>query len=593
MKKAVLALGVIGIALIFSGCQSKTINTVSITHFRLTNESVQLASSDPMEQSISLKVRYEVTDENDAVSNVILAKGQLVDGKLLLAQSVTEPTEVLISVTREDGIESPGIPALLRPDSEIEFVVIHRVTSFTEYYQVLLNGTDHRSLRENQRFSLKGDLSQLQDFNAKHVRVLLYTTPSLVDGSGAPVHYGPVFVDEDEFSFEGDLEKPTVFTIAISYGRPFSSESERFHAILEPGINYRVVPWGNQGKFAVVADRDSLQSQLLSNWQFDPETVVLVNTWVDSRLDSDWGMEREDKEKHENEQIRNYTVAEQCDHVTLTEWAKSKFFEPYTYSHQKTGDLIVASWSEMLRQILRDTQDPELARMIFELSWRQLSEDEIIEAAAIDESMAILEELALIMDEEYVDQFITPQIEALLEAENTEMRIGSVRPGQVAPKFTLKTLTGDEVSLSEVLSENELVLVAFWASWCGWCARSFPEMKRLYSKHKDKGFEIVTISLDESFERWKFISNRWEFPWIDLGDGEDGGMKGHSSLTADAYHVRLTQRSIPFTGVRSTGDPYYYSGNRFLIDQNGCILNAKFFDFELSEMLTSRSEDKR
>lgn len=589
MKKTVLSLGVIGIVLVFSGCQSKTSNTVSITHFRLTNESVQLTSSDPIAQSISLKVRYEVTDENDVVSNVILAEGQLVDGELLLAQSVTEPTEVLISLIREDGLESPGATALLRPDSEIEFVVIHQVTSFTKYYQVLLNGTDHRSLRESQRFSLKGDLSQLPDFNAKHVRVLLYTTPSLVDGSGASAHYGPVFVDEDEFSFEGDLEKPTVFTIGISYGNTFSNYGN-FHAVLEPGIDYRVVPWGNQGKFAVVADQDSLQSQLLSNWQFDPETVALVNTWVDSRLDSDWGMEREDKEKHENEQIRNYTVAEQCDHVPLTEWAKSKFIEPYTYSYQKTGDLIVTSWSETLRQILRDTQDPDLARMIFELSWRQLGEDEIIEAATLDERIAILEELALVMDEEFVDQFITPLVEDLMEEEKRDVRVSTLRPGQVAPKFTLTTRTGDEVSLSEVLSENELVLVAFWASWCGWCVRSFPELKRLYKENKDQGFEIVTISIDDSFERWRAVSNILEIPWIDLGNGDDNEMKGDASLIADAFEVRLTRASSLFFGKRER-DIYY--GNRFLIDRDGCILNKKFFDFELSEMLTSRSEERR
>ncbi|MYF37600.1 MAG: TlpA family protein disulfide reductase [Gammaproteobacteria bacterium] len=603
MKRVLVALGLILVPFIFNGCQSQTFYKFSITHFRLTNESVQMTSGDPIEPMTSIRVHYEVTDENDAVSNVILADGPLIDGELKFTQRVTEPTEVVISVNNGDGhvvfwtpikgIVRYWTTAVLKPDSEIEFVVTRRATSSGNYYTVFLNAKDHRSLHESQQFSLKGDLSQLRDFNARHARVLLYAVPSVVDGSGDRMQYGPVIVDENEFSIEGDLEKPTLFTLHIGYGSTSFNKSERFHAILEPGISYRVVPWGNQGKFAVVADRDSLHTQLVSNWQFEPETVALINSWVDRRLDSRLGMERENKEEHEKEQIRNYKVAEQCDHVSLTDAVMSKFTEPYRYSYEKIGDLIVNGWSEKLRQILRDTQDPELARMIFELSWMQLEADEIIKTAASDERIAILEELALIMDETFVDEFITPKIKALLAEDRKEIKLSSLRPGQVAPEFTLKSIAGDEVSLSEVLSENELVLVVFWASWCGWCGHSFPEMMRLHSDHKDEGFEIVSISIDDSFERWKFISDAWEFPWIDLGDGEDQKMKGRSSLTADAYDVHLTQRYMPFTGLRGGEDPYYYSGNRFLMDQDGCILNSRFLDFELSEMLTSRSEDVR
>lgn len=562
-----------------------------------------MTSGDPIEPSVSIRVHYEVTDENDAVSNVILADGPLIDGELKFTQRVTEPTEVVISANNGDGYVVFWTPtrgivrywttAVLKPDSEIEFVVTQRVTSSANYYTVYLNAKDHRSLHESQQFSLKGDLSQLQDFNAMHVRVLLYAVPSVVDGSGDRMQYGPVIVNENEFSIEGDLEKPTLFTFHIGYGGTTFNKSERVHAILEPGINYRVVPWGNQGKFAVLADRDSLHTRLLSNWQFDPETVALVNTWVDNRLDSRLGMEREDKEEHEKEQIRNYKVAEQCDHISLTDAVMSKFSEPYRYSYQKIGDLIVNAWSETLRQNLRDTRDTELARMIFELSWKLLEADQIIKTAPKDERIAILEELATIMDENFVDEHITPKIEDLMAEDRKEIRLSSLLPGQVAPTFTLTSLTGDEVSLSEVLSDNELVLVVFWSSWCGWCGYSFPEMVRLHAEHKDHGFEIVSISLDESFERWKFISDAWEFPWIDLGDGEDQKTKGRSSLTADAYDVHLKQRYMPFTGLRRGDDPYYYSGNRFLIDQDGCILNSRFFDLELSEMLSSRSEDTR
>ena len=575
MKNAVLSIGLIGCTLVLISCQSQVVDTLTITHYSLTNESVKLVQGTPSQQPISILVSYEITDENNEASNVILANGQLVDGELNLTQGVTEPTEVLISVIQGSRLVNPGITAVLKPDSEIEFVVIHSVSSYLDRYWALLKGEDHRSLHENQRFTIKGDLSQLHYFDSKLLQVSVHTEPSVVDGSDDTRQFGPVFVDEDEFSVDGDLEEPTLFTISISLGARSLHRTAVLHAILEPGVNYRVVPWGNQGKFAVVADRDSLQTKLMSNWQFEPEIVALVDTWGDSRRDASLGMESPDKDVYDEEQIRKFQVAEQCDHARLTNDVKSKFIERFKYSYERAADLIVKSWSKSLRQNLQDTQNPELARMIFELSWRQLRDDEIIRAAETDDKLAILKELASILDEKFVAEFITPQIEALVEKERADMRISLLRPGQVAPKFTLTTITGEEVSLGEVLNENELVLLVFWASWCDWCTRSFSELKQLYRRYNDQGFEIVTVSLDDTAEEWETTSKEMKLPWVDLGDSNENKMKNNSSLTADAYEVRLKpDHSYVYGGYFIVSSQIISSNeNRFLIDQDGCILN--------------------
>ncbi|MCY3626040.1 MAG: TlpA disulfide reductase family protein [Gammaproteobacteria bacterium] len=50
-------------------------------------------------------------------------------------------------------------------------------------------------------------------------------------------------------------------------------------------------------------------------------------------------------------------------------------------------------------------------------------------------------------------------------------------PGQKVSDFTLTSLDGDVVSLSDVLLENDVVLIDFWVSWCGPCIASFPKLK--------------------------------------------------------------------------------------------------------------------
>jgi cytochrome c biogenesis protein CcmG, thiol:disulfide interchange protein DsbE len=68
-----------------------------------------------------------------------------------------------------------------------------------------------------------------------------------------------------------------------------------------------------------------------------------------------------------------------------------------------------------------------------------------------------------------------------------------------APNFKLATMDGKTVELKSLA--GKAVVVNFWATWCGPCRREIPGMIRVYEKYKDKGFEIVGISLDRG--GWK------------------------------------------------------------------------------------------
>ena len=70
-----------------------------------------------------------------------------------------------------------------------------------------------------------------------------------------------------------------------------------------------------------------------------------------------------------------------------------------------------------------------------------------------------------------------------------------------APDFTLSTPDGNPISLSSL--KGKVVLIDFWASWCGPCRKENPNLVKLYQKYKTKGFTILSVSLDDDEAAWK------------------------------------------------------------------------------------------
>jgi thiol-disulfide isomerase/thioredoxin len=76
-----------------------------------------------------------------------------------------------------------------------------------------------------------------------------------------------------------------------------------------------------------------------------------------------------------------------------------------------------------------------------------------------------------------------------------------IQIGNVAPELILSSPDGKEIKLSSL--RGKVVLIDFWASWCGPCRKSNPELVKLYAKFKSKGFTIYSVSLDSDKEAWK------------------------------------------------------------------------------------------
>lgn len=140
-------------------------------------------------------------------------------------------------------------------------------------------------------------------------------------------------------------------------------------------------------------------------------------------------------------------------------------------------------------------------------------------------------------------------------------------PGQKVGDFTLLDFNGEEVSLSDVLKENDTVLVDFWASWCAPCVASFPKFKELRDKYKHQGFEIVSISIDRTREDWEGGTEEHELPWINLGELESW----HGEV-AVMYGVRFIPKS-------------------YLIDKERCLVQKDLPSHLLEEVLADQYDE--
>ena len=142
-------------------------------------------------------------------------------------------------------------------------------------------------------------------------------------------------------------------------------------------------------------------------------------------------------------------------------------------------------------------------------------------------------------------------------------RVLSTAVGQPAPELRLPSPDGKEIALSDF--RGKVVLIDFWASWCGPCRREMPNVVKAYEKYRNKGFEIFGVSLDQEKSRWVEAIAADRITWPQVSD-----LKHWQSDAARIYNVQ----AIPYT---------------VLIDREGKILaknlRGEELDSKLAEVL--------
>src|SRR5258708_5713138 len=105
-----------------------------------------------------------------------------------------------------------------------------------------------------------------------------------------------------------------------------------------------------------------------------------------------------------------------------------------------------------------------------------------------------------------------------------------IKFGFDAPEISLPSVSGDTLHLSSL--KGKVVLLDFWASWCGPCRATNKQLAKLYPKFREKGFEIFSVSLDDNVQSWKKAIQKDKISWLQVNDGG-----GWDAKTAISWHI--------------------------------------------------------
>ena len=123
----------------------------------------------------------------------------------------------------------------------------------------------------------------------------------------------------------------------------------------------------------------------------------------------------------------------------------------------------------------------------------------------------------------------------------TEAASKTMKEGIPAPDFTLKDVNGNDFALSSL--RGKYVVLDFWGSWCGWCIKGFPEMKKAYAKHKDK-VEFVGVACQDTEAKWKAAVAKHALPWTNVFNSRTDNVDVTYALKAFPTKVVISPEGI-------------------------------------------------
>ncbi len=173
--------------------------------------------------------------------------------------------------------------------------------------------------------------------------------------------------------------------------------------------------------------------------------------------------------------------------------------------------------------------DPLVRRLVIETAW--LGGPWILDA---------LRGLAEMTPE---DPWVLERLAKVEAAEAKRAKGRLIATGTDIIDFTAESLDGDSVRLADIRADSEIVLVEFWASWCGPCRAEIPHMKQAYEEHQPNGFEIVSFTIDNDRENWELASEEEDLPWPNLGMGEEAEAPTAYSVTGVPRNYLVDSKS--------------------------------------------------
>jgi len=137
--------------------------------------------------------------------------------------------------------------------------------------------------------------------------------------------------------------------------------------------------------------------------------------------------------------------------------------------------------------------------------------------------------------------------------------------GEESPDFTLKSRDGGNIKLSE--QRGNIVLVNFWASWCGPCREELPAFEDLYQEYQDMGVEILAVNVDDEAEKANVLLQDIEvsFPVLYDTSGEVSELYDVSAMPTTVLIDRDGNVRVIHPGYRSGDEKKYEKAIKMLM----------------------------
>lgn len=456
-------------------------------------------------------------------------------------------------------------------------------------FAIVSNGDDESA---ETNFSINGDFSSAMEMDFTSATIVVNITSQTEDGTLQREELASAELVDGKFELKGFVESAIIADISVTI--PGQDRASFGRAIIEPGGDLTLDYFGPYHELH--ATGDGLHAELISSWASDPDYLdasIAYGFYMESlfaRMDKRQA-EMEAKESEEVTEAEAETETETAtathdaiteerepsEHAEVLDWASMECadytvdfvsvldrvyddseYPLLTQSIRRMNDIMTEKRNSVLNEIAIEADDPMKQLIAMELgAFGGMSQQ--------SEALNAWRQLATSLDEETVAVRVQPTIDRMERSVRIRENDEYLVPGVFAPTFTLPNFEGTEVTLASVLEENEVVMIDFWASWCGPCIAQFPHLKQLYAEYASKGFEIVGISVDSTHEAWSGALEEHEPPWIQLGEINADGW----GQISQEYGVRF----IPHT---------------YVLDDESCIMKKDLQPDELEDFLEAR-----
>lgn len=437
-------------------------------------------------------------------------------------------------------------------------------------------------------FSIKGDFSNTLAVDFADATIAVTSSGLSEDGDPMRVTLASTDLDDAKFVLKGFVDEATIANISLRL--PDEEYPTTGRAIIEPGSELTLEFFGP--RHSLLAKGEGLHAELISSWESDPEYLdasVAYGFYMESiyaRMDRQQAaIEAEEAVANEEET----EAVEEQEEELAEEREPSEHAEVRDWASLECKDYAVANYVGVLDRVYDDVEYPLLTQSVRRMSDIMTeTRNAVLEKVVLEsddhtkrlfamelgafggmnqqaEALSIWRNLASELDEQTVAARVQPTIDRMERSVVIKTNDENLIPGVFAPTFTLSSFEGPDVALTSILAENEVVLIDFWASWCGPCIAQFPHLKKLYSEYAEKGFEIVGISVDSTHEAWAGAIEEHQPPWLQLGEINEDGW----GPISQEYGVRF----IPHT---------------YVLDDESCIMKKDLQPDELEDFLKAR-----